>query len=71
MRNLTEVQTAQNELLLNETDIKALFMQKNVILGPLWVWLVIKEQPSTETIFGGIVIIATIAIHSFLGLKKT
>lgn len=30
MRNLTEVQTAQNELLLNETDIKALFMKKNV-----------------------------------------
>ena len=28
MRNLTEVQTAQNELLLNETDIKKLFMQK-------------------------------------------
>lgn len=31
MRNLTEVQTAQNELLLNETDIKKLFMQKNVM----------------------------------------
>lgn len=31
MRNLTEVQTAQNELLLNEKDIKKLFMQKNVL----------------------------------------
>jgi len=31
MRNLTEVQTAQNELLLSETDIKALFMKKNVL----------------------------------------
>ena len=31
MRNLTEVQTAQNELFLNETDIKKLFMQKNVM----------------------------------------
>ena len=41
------------------------------ILGPLWVWLVIKEQPSTETIIGGAVIIITIAIHSVLKLKKT
>ena len=30
MRNLTEVQTAQNELLLSETDIKTLFMKKDV-----------------------------------------
>ena len=30
MRNLTEVQTAQNELILSETDIKALFMKKDV-----------------------------------------
>ena len=33
MRNLTEVQTAQNELILNETwsgDIKALFMRRDV-----------------------------------------
>ena len=40
------------------------------ILGPLWVWFVIKEQPTTETIVGGIVIIMTIAIHSALSLKK-
>jgi drug/metabolite transporter (DMT)-like permease len=39
-------------------------------LGPIWVWLVVKEQPSTETIIGGIVIIVTIAIHSALSLKK-
>ena len=48
-----------------------LFFLLETILGPLWVWLVIKEQPSTETIIGGIVIIATIATHSVLGLKKT
>jgi hypothetical protein len=33
--------------------------------------LVIKEQPSTETIIGGIIIIATITTHSILNLKKT
>ena len=48
-----------------------LFFLLETILGPLWVWFVIKEQPSIETIIGGAVIIATIAIHSALALKKT
>ena len=47
-----------------------LFFLLETILGPLWVWLVIHEQPSTETILGGIVIIITIALHSVLSLKK-
>jgi len=48
-----------------------LFFLLEVILGPIWVWLVIKEQPSLQTIIGGLIIIFTIAIHSFLALKKT
>jgi len=48
-----------------------LFFLLETILGPIWVWLVVKEQPSLETILGGSVIILTIAIHSFLALKKT
>ena len=48
-----------------------LFFLLEVILGPIWVWLIIKEQPSTQTIIGGIIIIITIAVHSFLALKKT
>ncbi len=48
-----------------------LFFLLETILGPIWVWLIIKEQPSIETIQGGIIIIVTIAIHSFLKLKKT
>ena len=48
-----------------------LFFLLETILGPVWVWLVIKEQPSLETILGGSVIILTIAVHSFLALKKT
>jgi len=47
-----------------------LFFLLETILGPLWVWLVIKEQPSLETIVGGVVIILTIATHSILVLKK-
>ena len=48
-----------------------LFFLLETIFGPIWVWLVIKEQPSLETIIGGIVIILTLAIHSSLALKKT
>jgi drug/metabolite transporter (DMT)-like permease len=48
-----------------------LFFLLETIIGPIWVWLIIKEQPSLETIQGGSVIIATIAIHSFIKLKNS
>ena len=48
-----------------------LFFLLETIIGPIWVWLIIKEQPSIETLFGGIIIVATIAIHSFLKLKNS
>jgi len=47
-----------------------LFFLLETILGPLWVWLVISEKPSIETIMGGTVIVVTIGIHSILALKK-
>ena len=47
-----------------------LFFLLETIIGPVWVWMVINEQPTIETIQGGLVIILTIAIHSFLKLKK-
>jgi drug/metabolite transporter (DMT)-like permease len=48
-----------------------LFFLLETIIGPFWVWMVIKEQPSIETITGGAVIIFTIAIHSFIKLKNS
>ena len=48
-----------------------LFFLLETIIGPIWVWLIIKEQPSVETLQGGFVIITTIAIHSFLKLKRS
>ena len=47
-----------------------LFFLLETVIGPIWVWMIIKEQPSIETIQGGLIIILTIAIHSFLKLKK-
>ena len=48
-----------------------LFFLLETIIGPFWVWMVIKEQPSLQTIQGGSIIILTIAIHSYLKLKKS
>ena len=48
-----------------------LFFLLETIIGPIWVWFIIKEQPSLETLQGGSVIIATIAIHSFMMLKNS
>ena len=33
-----------------------LFFLLETIVGPIWVWMVIKEQPSLETIQGGIAV---------------
>ncbi|MBD1159181.1 EamA family transporter [Pelagibacterales bacterium SAG-MED19] len=48
-----------------------LFFLLETIIGPIWVWLIIKEQPSIETLQGGVIIIATIAVHSFLKIKNS
>ena len=47
-----------------------LFFLLETIIGPIWVWVIINEQPSTETLQGGAIIVITLAIHSFLKLKK-
>ena len=47
-----------------------LFFLLETIIGPIWVWVIINEQPSVETLQGGVIIITTIAIHSFLKLRK-
>tara|TARA_B100000965_G_scaffold52787_1_gene39361 strand:- start:154 stop:1014 length:861 start_codon:yes stop_codon:yes gene_type:complete len=48
-----------------------LFFLLETIIGPIWVWLIINEQPSLETLQGGMIIITTIAIHSYLKLKNS
>ena len=48
-----------------------LFFLLETIIGPIWVWLIIREEPSIETLYGGAVIIATIAVHSFLKLRNS
>jgi drug/metabolite transporter (DMT)-like permease len=35
-----------------------------VVLGPLWVWLALDEQPSTATLIGGAIVIVAIVIQT-------
>ena len=47
-----------------------IFFVLETILGPLWVWLIIHEQPTTKTIIGGICIILIIMSHTLSELWK-
>ena len=40
------------------------------ILGPLWVWIGVGEQPSDLAIVGGVVVVASLALNEFLGLYR-
>ena len=45
-----------------------LFMLLEFALGPLWVWLVINEQPSMWTVIGGLLIILAVTVRAVLEL---
>jgi drug/metabolite transporter (DMT)-like permease len=47
----------------------SLIILLETILGPLWVWLAIKEEPPLETIAGGTLIVLVLAVHSILSLR--
>ena len=47
-----------------------IFFVLETILGPLWVWLVIYEQPSIKTIIGGMIIILVITIYTLTELRQ-
>jgi len=47
-----------------------IFFVLETILGPLWVWLIIREQPTTKTIIGGICIILIIMSHTLFELRS-
>ncbi|MCP4335062.1 MAG: EamA family transporter [Gammaproteobacteria bacterium] len=39
------------------------------ILGPIWVWLVLAEQPGVNTLAGGAIILSTLAINTVWSLR--
>lgn len=47
-----------------------LLMLLETILGPLWVWLVLAETPPPASLIGGVIIVLTLAVNAWLGLKE-
>lgn len=48
----------------------ALLLLVETALGPLWVWLVLKEAPTPWTLAGGALMIATLTVNSWLLLRR-
>ena len=40
------------------------------VLGPLWVWLILSERPTSATLTGGALIFAALTINTALDLLK-
>ncbi len=48
----------------------ALLSMTEVVLGPLWVWLLLDESPSAATLVGGGILLAAIAGNALSGLRR-
>ena len=42
-----------------------LIMLLEILLGPLWVWMMFRERPALATVLGGALVLATIVSHSW------
>jgi drug/metabolite transporter (DMT)-like permease len=42
-----------------------------VILAPIWVWLVHDERPHSMALVGGGIVLAALALHSALGIRRS
>jgi drug/metabolite transporter (DMT)-like permease len=40
-----------------------------IVLGPLWVWLIYREEPDRLTIAGGSIILAAVLLHALADLR--
>jgi drug/metabolite transporter (DMT)-like permease len=40
-----------------------------VVLGPLWMWLIYREQPDGLTLVGGTVILSAVLVHAVADLR--
>jgi len=47
------------------------FMLLEFSLGPFWVWIFLNETISQETFYGGIIVMISVAVYSFLEIKNT
>ena len=49
----------------------SLILLLETILGPLWVWLAINEEPPLPTVLGGTLIFVVLAVHAVLSLRAS
>lgn len=49
----------------------SLLMLLETFLGPLWVWLVLREEPSPQALIGGSIIVTVLIVHSAVALRRT
>jgi drug/metabolite transporter (DMT)-like permease len=47
------------------------FMLLEFSLGPFWVWVFLNETISQETLYGGIIVMASVAVYSFFEITMT
>jgi drug/metabolite transporter (DMT)-like permease len=47
-----------------------LIMLLEILLGPLWVWMMLRETPSMATVMGGALVLATVLTHSWFGARR-
>lgn len=48
-----------------------LFALLETVLGPLWAWGGVGEIPTTSALVGGALVVATLALHSALSLRRS
>lgn len=47
-----------------------LFFTLEAIFGSFWVWAFLGEQPPAETLVGGTLVLITLAVHSWIGMRR-
>lgn len=47
----------------------SLIMLLEAILGPLWVWAILSEVPTIQSLIGGTIVLSTLALHSIATLR--
>jgi drug/metabolite transporter (DMT)-like permease len=53
----------------NSAEVQLVYLLES-ILGPLWVWLVIREMPSLNTIVGGSMLLVSVAWFAHSSLRE-
>jgi drug/metabolite transporter (DMT)-like permease len=48
----------------------SLIVLLEAVFGPLWAWVFIKQLPSSGSLIGGLIIIATLTVYFFLSAKQ-